>query len=398
MKILYTLFALCVYQLASAQKLAEFQVPPHEPSETLLLSADCSTLQADPHQIKLVNKQTGESIPFQLSDQKMHWKVSGSSASQNLSYEIHKADHLDSPKKLEFKKEDGQLAIYQNQGKLLGYQMDKKAVPEGVNKAFERSGFIHPLNTPKGKRLTRIQPPDHYHHYGIWNPWTHVRYKGDTLDFWNLNKKQGTVRFSKLLKEVNGPVFSEFKVLHEHVLLIGSNEEVALNEIQTMRVTPINESSYLLDFTFEYNCATDAPFEILEYRYAGFGWRTTEEWDNQNSTVLSSEGKTRKDADGTLARWCIVQGKLGNSTGGAIMLSHPQNINHPEPLRIWPENQYGRGDMFANFAPTKTQDWTVEPGKTYTLRYRLVVFDGKATALDAEKAWKQFVKPIEINL
>jgi hypothetical protein len=32
----------------------------------------------------------------------------------------------------------------------------------------------------------------------------------------------------------------------------------------------------------------------------------------------------------------------------------------------------------------------LEPGKTYTLKYRLVVFNGKFDAVKAEKQWKAF--------
>ncbi|KPM48392.1 DUF6807 domain-containing protein [Jiulongibacter sediminis] len=399
MKFILTLTFGCLLNLAGqGQKLAEFSVPPHEAVGPLIVTADLSKIPADLHQISLVKKDSREPVAFQLSGQKIVWKISEKEASQYLEYEIHHALQKAIKNDLHVKKEEGQLAIYQNDTKLLGYQMDIKDVPAGVNPAFARSGFIHPLNTPSGKRLTRIQPKDHYHHYGLWNPWTHVEYEGDTLDFWNLNKEEGTVRFAKLIYETTGSVFSEYEVLQEHVVLHGDKKEVALNETQTVRLYPLNDHSYIADFTITYNCATESPFKILEYRYAGFGWRTTEEWDNQNSTVLSSEGKTRKDADGTTARWCIVQGKLGTGNGGAIMLSHPQNYNHPEPLRIWPENQYGRGDMFANFAPTKTKDWTVEPGKNYTLRYQMLVFDGEMTASQAEAAWQQFAKPIEIKL
>ena len=44
----------------------------------------------------------------------------------------------------------------------------------------------------------------------------------------------------------------------------------------------------------------------------------------------------------------------GNDEGGIVMLSHPANYNHPEPLRIWDKKANGgRGDVFANFATDK---------------------------------------------
>jgi hypothetical protein len=185
MKLILTLILGFLLNLTiQAQKLAEFSLQPHEVSGTLIATADLSKLSADLHKITLVKKENQESVAFQLSGQKIVWKVSEKEASQFLEYEIHHALHKTGTNDLHVKKEDGQLAIYQKDIKLLGYQMNIKDVPAGVNPAYARSGFIHPLNTPSGKCLTRIQPKDHYHHYGLWNPWTHVEYEGDTLDFY----------------------------------------------------------------------------------------------------------------------------------------------------------------------------------------------------------------------
>ena len=62
-------------------------------------------------------------------------------------------------------------------------------------------------------------------------------------------------------------------------------------------------------------------------------------------------------------------------------------------MRIWTLNTNGRGDMFANFAPTKDMDWELEPGKTYVLKYRFVVFNGKFDKDKAESAWQYFANP-----
>ena len=332
-------------------------------------------------------------IPYQRNENKILWKT----LTPDASYFIEKQAPT-THSAIKIAENEGQLEIYQNERKIIGYQMAIKGVPKGVSENYQRSGYLHPVNTLRGKRLTRIQPEDHYHHYGIWNPWTHTLFEGDTLDFWNLYKKQGTVRFAEMLKKNTGPVFSEFEVLHEHIVLKNDADKLALNEIQNIKVFPLNQSQYLMDITIQYECATDEPFKIIQYRYGGFGWRTTEEWDNQNSRVLSSEGNTRKNADGSTARWCIVDGKLNDGRGGALMLSHPENYNHPEPLRVWPEDQYGRGDLFVNFATTKTTDWTFEPGKTYTLKYQLIVYDGKMEVASAEQAWNQFAKPLQYQL
>ena len=51
--------------------------------------------------------------------------------------------------------------------KILRYHHAEQEVPPGVDPLYRRSGFIHPLWSPEGRVLTGIQPPDHYHHYGI---------------------------------------------------------------------------------------------------------------------------------------------------------------------------------------------------------------------------------------
>jgi len=297
-------------------------------------------------------------------------------------------------------KVDSVLTISSGDKKLLTYQFNTVYPPKGIDTNYKRSGFIHPLYTPHGQVLTRIQPPDHYHHYGIWNPWTHTFFEGDTVDFWNIKGHQGTVRFAKFTSQTSNSKFAEYTALHEHVVFKkDGSEKVALNEWQTVRVyNPAKDgASYVVDITSKMQCASPSPLLIVAYRYAGLGWRATEYWDKNNSEMLTSEGKTRDSTDNTKGRWIVVYGELpGNDEGGIVMLSHPSNYNHPEPLRIWDKKANGgRGDVFANFAPAKDKDWLLEPGKTYTLKYRLVVFNGKFGAAKAENAWKTFVKEIK---
>jgi len=343
-------------------------------------------------------------VPFQIEDgtsRTMSWIVkTDAGAPQKHTYELVKGKPGKSPMVLATAK-DGILTIHKGDQNLISYYFKTVYPPAGKDSSYRRSGFIHPLWSPKGQVLTRIQPPDHTHHYGIWNPWTHVAYEGDTIDFWNINTKQGTVRFANFISVEDGPVFSEFAALHEHIVLKkGGGEKVAMKEIHDVRVyrPQDNKDFFVVDFNFTMNPAGESPVKLLEYRYAGFGWRTTEKWDNQNSMVLTSEGKTRKEADGTKARWCIVQGAIDDEYAGVVMMSYPTNYNYPEPLRIWPYNQYGRGDMFANFCPTKDMDWLLKPRQDYHLKYRMLVFNGRVDKDLAESAWQYFAYPPKVTV
>jgi hypothetical protein len=387
-----------------AQVIARFEVEaPANPGELEIpVSAQIdklTSLSDSELALKAVEGGKKVSVPFQINisgdKRELIWLVKFESKDIKKVFELSKGK-TEKSNSIIATKDDKNLTISANDKNLLRYVHGMTYPPAGVDSAYRRSGFIHPLWTPHGQELTRIQPPDHYHHYGIWNPWTHVLYKGDTIDFWNIGGKKGTVRFARFNSMISGQIFSEVEALHEHVVTKkNAKEEVAITERQIIRVyrPEPGKDYYVVDFTSEMTCATDDPVTLLQYRYGGFGWRTTEQWNNKNSEVLTSEGKSRKEADGSLARWCIVQGELGADYGGVVMMSNPSNYNHPEPLRIWPENQYNRGDMFANFSPTKNKDWLLEPGKTYTLHYRLLVFNGKMMKENAERAWQGFAHP-----
>ena len=85
------------------------------------------------------------------------------------------------------------IVLRKGSSDILHYQKAVMYPPAGVDTSYKRSGFIHPLITPSGNILTRVSPPDHYHHVGIWNPWTKVKIGNHVTDFWNLYEKQGTV-------------------------------------------------------------------------------------------------------------------------------------------------------------------------------------------------------------
>ncbi|QNL50590.1 PmoA family protein [Olivibacter sp. SDN3] len=289
--------------------------------------------------------------------------------------------------------ENGLLRLQDKQGHyLLGYQYEMKYPPAGVDSVFGKSGFIHPLNTIAGKTLTRIQAPDHYHHYGLWNPWTHVEYQGKMYDLWNIGDRKGRVdhvKFNKKKAKGNAVGFSAR--LHHLIIPEPDREVNILNEDWETRVSPIDDKRYCLDLVSTLKPEEDT-VTMKAYRYAGLGFRATNQWNDNNSKTLTSTGKTRADADGSLERWAIVSGMTDGDNAGILFLSHPDNFNHPEPIRIWAPGTNGDGDVFFNFSPSKNKDWVLLPGQRYKLKYRLIVFDGELSADEAEAYWQEYSK------
>lgn len=287
---------------------------------------------------------------------------------------------------------------------VLNYRYTEIDVPEGVDEIFKRGGYIHPIWSPGGEVLSRIQPPDHYHHYGIWNPWTRTDFEGREVDFWNLGQGQGTVRAKQVTERREGAVFGGFKSVHNHIDFTGeSGEKTAITEqweVDIWNIDP-DQNIWMIDFTSTLNPATSDGITIKEYRYQGFSLRATEKWNDDNANLLTSEGFDKSDANATRARWIDVNGisEVDEGTSGILFMTNPANFNYPEQLRIWPvgANQ-GVENVYINFNPAQDRDWELHHGSSYVLKYRMFVYDGTINPEDADIYWSNFAHPPKVTV
>ena len=295
---------------------------------------------------------------------------------------------------------DTTIIISKNQKPILHYRHALLPPPFGKGDKWARSGFIHPLLSPSGEVLTWAQPPDHFHHVGLWNPWTRVSWQGHNTDFWNLGDEQGTVRFKNIIGTESGAVFSEFRVVQDHVAFLKETPEtVVMTEEWIIRVWNISEG-YFLDFTSIITNVTNDTVSLDAYRYGGgLGFRATERWNNTNSEVLTSEGKTWKDGDATRADWCRVSGDLNGTETGLLFMSDPGNFDSPQPMRIWPiDSNGGIGHQYFEFTPIREKAWILESGKSYSQRYRVWVQEGGMEPETADAAWQAYSNYPDIKI
>jgi hypothetical protein len=361
---------------------------------------------SDTLSFQLFEKVRGNLVPkaFQIEPgyvPQLWWILDGTTApGKSREYILYKDAPPNFESKITSTVTTGSIILRNGNSDILHYQTAVMYPPAKVDTAYKRSGFIHPLMTPSGNILTRVSPPDHYHHVGIWNPWTKVKINNHVTDFWNLYEKQGTVRFAGINSTVSGPVYGGFSVRQEHIDFQGKKpEELAINEVWDVRawnVEPVaGQKAWLVDLTTFLSVAGDSTIVFEAYRYGGgIGIRANEEWTKDNSTVLTSEGKTRKDADGSRARWTDLNGAFkNNGQSGIVFFSHPSNREHPEPMRVWPENMNNRGDVYFEFCPIRYKEWKLNPGTVYRLKYRMLVYDGKINKETADRIWNDFAYP-----
>jgi hypothetical protein len=381
MKIIFLITFLLITNFAFSQELAKFSVKTSDEriDAPVSVSLDGVNYNTDKGNLALYEiTSTGEkAIPSQIEpgySARLWFILNGVSAKNSERKFVLKKEEKTATtlSKVSLTRDHKDLSLLMNKKPILSYRFATTFPPDSINPLYKRSGFIHPLSSPGGEVLSRIQAPDHYHHYGIWGPWTKTTIDGRSVDFWNLMAGEGTVKFAGFLSEAEGAIYSGFQALQQHVDFGAKGEDqIAMNEILDVRAWNIGEGVWMIDYTTSLNSPLKNGIMLDAYRYGGgIGFRATEKWHKDNCTVLTSDNKTRIDADGSFAKWCIVEGESATAAGrsGILFLSHPSNRMHPEPMRVWPlDANGGRGDMYFEFVPIRHDDWKLEPKQNYTL-------------------------------
>ena len=167
------------------------------------------------------------------------WFVPDSSIKrgEKIIFEIHRIPGEKLSNGVIVKKDNENIRILSDGKEILSYRYALIEAPSGIDPLYRRyGGYIHPLKSPSGKMLTCIQPSDHYHHYGIWNPWTLTYFEGREVDFWNLARGIGNCKICRHNIHLVGELFGGFKVKHDHIDFSAPGEDkTAINEMWDVR-------------------------------------------------------------------------------------------------------------------------------------------------------------------
>lgn len=276
---------------------------------------------------------------------------------------------------------------------VLEYRKTEKAVPPGLNQAYRRSGYFHPVFSPGGQEVSGDFPADHPHQHGLFMAWTDTRYAGKTVDFWNLAKEQGRVEFREVLNRESDDRKASFSVRHAHVAGQGEDRRDVLDETWTVTVHHTDGDHFLFDLSSEQRCAGPEPLILPQYRYGGMAFRGPDQWlEKANSNpdqkapmrFLTSEGKDRRQGNHSRPHWVAMSGKIDDQDTTLVVMGHPKNFRAPQPVRIHPDKPY-----FC-FAPMVVGDFKIEPGQRYLSRYRYLITSAKLDRAFIDKAWQTY--------
>lgn len=307
---------------------------------------------------------------------------------------------LSDEKRLTIQSSDATITIWQGRQPMLVYNKVSPPVPPGIDPVYQRSGFLHPVYTPRGTCVTAAFPADHPHQHGIFAAWTKTTYDGRRVDFWNLAKGEGRVVHHRVIEIIDQPdhVGFEVELLHR---IVGPPQIDVLRSRWRLTAREGDESIHMFELSIDQRAITDKPLIVQQYHYGGLAARGPAAWVEPGDADVKRDADARRDADtkldrdskpdadatkprcamvndhnenritgnGKPARWVAMWSTHRNPPASLLIESHRDNPGFPQPARLHPSKPY-----FC-FAPCIAGSFVIDQRHPYQARYRFYVSD-----------------------
>ena len=256
--------------------------------------------------------------------------------------------------------------------------------------------FIWPIIGPNGNEVTRAFPMekregerhDHPHHRSLW--FGHQGIGG--FDTWHepasgRKTSLGSTVHRKFVKVQGG----ETAVIVTRNDYVGGGKKLLADE--RTHIFKMENGQRIIDvnitFTAEYGDCV-----LGDKKDAGFSVRIATSMDvdsKKGGSIVNSNGITDKAAWGKRAEWVDYHGPVKGKTVGVAILNHPKSFRHPTP---WHVRTYGlfTANPFGlkSLGQGKDGGFTLEKGKSITLRHRLIFHQGDEKAAKIAQAYKTY--------
>jgi hypothetical protein len=338
----------------------------------------------------------GTAVPLQVGDTRAWFVLDRLGAGQERTYRLVAGSIADGG--VDLSRQARSIGLSIDEQPVVRYWVDERPLPRPeLDSIYLRGGYLHPVRTPSGRVVTGDYAEGHPHHHGVWSAWTNTEFRGRTPDFWNMQQGTGAVVPMALDSTWSGPVQAGLTARHRYVDDSAPEPTTALYEEWTVRVydvsAPGGTDYRLFDLRVAQTTASSSPLVLPPYHYGGVAVRGRDAWYGaDNAHFLTSAGRDRSDGNETRARWTYIGGKVDGARAGIAMLSHPDNVRAPQPVRIHPEMPY-----FC-YAPSQLGRWAIEPGRPHVARYRFVAFDGPPDPERLDRLWTDYAYPPAVTV
>lgn len=287
--------------------------------------------------------------------------------------------------KLSVERERDAIVVKNQDGVImLQYQLTQ---PAGSGLSVDSACYFHPFATPQGVVLTDVAPPDHPHHRGIFQAWVEVRGR-HKADFWGWGEPAPT-RHRIIQNEAVEALAARGPLATMRCRNAWKAEDDTMLEETVIAILRQIDGVNVLDLDFILRPTED--LTLAQWAFSGFCVRSRPDGqasirDSDGQVSLPTPVHTEPETDWPDAPWYALdlQFEDGKSAGIAV-LNHPQN-----PPTLWHNHA---GLRMLNPCITAPGDVLLKGGQRFTLRYRLVAYDGKPAAPVLQKLHDRWKSP-----
>jgi type 1 glutamine amidotransferase len=245
------------------------------------------------------------------------------------------------------------------------------------------TAYFHPVTTADGRTLSWDRPPDHVWHHGLWFSWKFI----NEVNYWEIDastgRPAGRTTWSDVRRETRDDMTARI-ALNLAYRPAGQDVPVLTEERMIEIQPPDAEGTWSMDWTSAFRAARkvvldrtplpDEPGGQTWGGYAGLSLRLAEGLTERR--VVSSDGPiTEMPDDRHRGHHAAVDysGLVGGRPAGIAVLDNPRNPRSPSPWYVI------RSAKMSFFSPAVLcyQPLTLQAGERLTLRYRIIVHDGR---------------------
>jgi hypothetical protein len=268
---------------------------------------------------------------------------------------------------------------------VLAYNYQKVQPPAKLDaERWARACYIHPLYGLDGDVLTQDFPDDHYHHRGIFWAWPWTSAGDRRMDIW-LHEDCEPV-FEQWLQRKAGPAGATVEV--QNAWVFKDNPEPKVRETIRFTVLPADERGRAIDFHLTFTNVSQEPFHFLGAEGKGYGgFNVRPDATRQHPIISTAHGRSAQDRLKIDSPWADFSSRIRRDApeySGVAIFQHPSNPGYPHPG--WILRYYG----FLGAAWPHLETFTLKPGDSVDLRYRLYIHRGTPEQADVAGVFKAY--------
>ncbi len=295
------------------------------------------------------------------------------------------------------------LTIQQEQGSVLAAKIGDKTLWEFHYDSKLPKPFFHPVATMDGHVMTWNSPPDHPWHHGLWFSWKYI----NGVNYWEPNGQTGKPDGRTQWNDVQIKTLPDGTARIQMQVKYGpANQGCILSEERSIAISPPDSNGdYHFDWTSKFTATgeqvvldrtplPDEPGGEVYGGYAGLSVRFAKALTAREAT--SSKGPVQFNSQSRYRGRATAMDYAGEIDGqpvGIAICGHPGNLNHPSPWYVI------RSGAMSYYSPAVIcyGPHTMKTGDSFTLRYRVIVHDGKWNADRLTEEYNRFAIPASTN-